>query len=275
VRVLVTGADGFLGSATVKAARARGADVIASGRRGGDAPADVSSPEALTRVLDEVAPDAIINCAATVDFSAPLEAIFATNTLGPAVIAAWCFARRRHLVQCSTLAVYGIRAPKIDDATPVTPDTAYGASKLLADEMIAASGCSSTIVRLGGVYGAGGGRHLGLNRSIDLALGGIPPTLKGAGEARRSYVSVDDAADILAWCAQQRLRGPHICAGSEQLPLATMLQLICDVLLPGAKPVREEGPVLADQVAVSSAALPQARSMVENLRAIDARRAHR
>lgn len=267
MRVLVLGASGFLGSATVAAARRQGLDVVSASRaEDTDFRCDVADPAELTRVLSAARVNAVVNCAVDADFgSGVLARQYGVNALAPAVIARWAARTGAHLVQVSATLVHGGRTEAVNAFTPVNPDTDYGKSKLLAEQMICASGCIASIVRLGGVFGARGPEHLSINRAIRAARIGTLPELVGEGSARRNYVFVDDAADALIHCVTKQLGGTFLLAGRETLTVRQMVQTVCEVFVPGGSPVRHPGGEARDQVIESSAELPAGRSFREAL----------
>lgn len=268
MKTLVTGATGFLGKATVQRLEADGYDVTATGRRKSDGivECDLADPEALWRMLEDVAPAAVVNCAAEVDFSAAsLPRQYAVNVLAPGVIAGWAAARGAHLVHASTILVHGIRTRRIGPNSPLKPDSDYGRAKLLAEQLIEASGCKHTLLRFCGLYGTGGPSHLGLNRAIDLARDGTPPVLVGKGKALRNYLYVDDASTMIVHCLKTELVGTHLAAGSESLRFADMLHLICTRFLADRAPERRDGSEAEDQVVELSPGLPGTRPMAQVL----------
>lgn len=267
-RVLVFGARGFLGRAVVATARGAGLVVVGVGRGGDvDITCDVGNPGALERALSDAEPSAVVNCAVRVEFGdASLAELFPVNALAPGVMAAWCRRASAHLVHASTTLVHGARAELIEPSTPFKPDTVYGHSKLIAEELVDGAGCDAAVIRLCGIYGAGGPGHLSLNRVIDAARAGSPPTVTGRGTARRNYIHVDDAALVLVDAVRRRLVGVHLAAGPETLTIASMMQIVCDVLLPGTTPIHVEGSEAADQIVVHAPGLPAGRPMAEALR---------
>jgi dTDP-4-dehydrorhamnose reductase len=261
--VLLTGADGFLGQAAEYALRSLPATVIPVTRRAGTvAPAircDVGDPRALSDLLEATQPDGIVNLAAVADFSAgALATLYPVNTLCPAVLADWCKRHDAHLVQAS-MAVHGRQAAHFGPATPGSPQTDYGTSKLLAEQAIVASGCRSAIIRFGGIFGGHGPQHLGVNRAIEQARAGRVPTVVGAGRGKRNYVYVKDAAAAIAACVSGSLTGVFY-SGGETCSIAAMLQAVCDVWLPGRTPVTVDGADADDQVVEISPELGSARS---------------
>lgn len=266
--VLVTGATGFLGRAAAAAARARGFEVVTTARRdGADVRCDLEDAGAVWHVLDDVRPTAVVNCAVRPDFGAGvLASMFAVNVLVPGLLAAWCASSGAHLVHVSATLVHGVSTTTIGPDSPVAPDTDYGRAKRLAEELVTSAGCDAAIVRLCGIYGAGGPAHLGLNRAIDGAIAGAPPTIAGSGSARRNYIHVDDAAAVLVDAIERRLTGTFLAAGPEVMSIAEMLETVCAVYLPGQSPARVDGGETADQIVFHDGRLAPGRPMVEALR---------
>jgi dTDP-4-dehydrorhamnose reductase len=155
MRVLITGASGQVGSATAQRLESR-ATVIATDR----AALDLSKPDAIPGVLDEIAPDLVINTAAytAVDRAEEEPALAQlVNAEAPGAIARWCARRNVSLIHLSTDYVFDGRGtqPWSEDDPP-HPLSAYGASKLAGEEQIrAARGCF-LIIRASWIYAARG-----------------------------------------------------------------------------------------------------------------------
>lgn len=268
MKVLITGARGFLGGAVRSALSRAGHDVIAISRSAqeGFVSADLGKPETVIALLDGMRPDAVVNCAARVDFgTGVLPGLFPVNVLLPAMIAHWCRARDAYLIQASTIAVHGVRIAEAGPAAPVEPDTDYGRSKWLAEQNIAQAGCRAAVLRFGGLFGRSGPEHLGLNRALRGAMAGTPPTIVGNGRAKRNYVFVQDAAAVIAHGLRSQPQGVRWVGGSEILTTRQMLQTLCDVYLQDARPDTAPGPDSSDQIVRHSADLPVGRSFREAL----------
>lgn len=266
MRLLVTGAAGFLGAAVAKHAANRGHDVVATSRSGaGHEHADFSQPSQVEALLNRVRPEAIVNCAVVADFrSRDIGPLFAVNALAPALIGRWAAQSGAYLLQISATLIHGARRVAIDPTTPVEPDTAYGHSKVLAESMVRASACSAGILRLGGIFGLEGPTHLNLNEALRAAARGEPPTLVGTGSARRNYIHVDDAATSVLSLVESSTEGTFTLGGSEILTVAEMLQAVCDVYLVGQHPIVRDGAESQDQTIVSSPELPRGSSPSRN-----------
>ena len=267
MKILVTGADGFLGSAVLQNLRATNANIVAISRRGsaGAIRCDLSNPADLVGMLDEQSPDCIVNIAAEPNFTpGALSIIYPTNSLAPAIMAAYCKRAGAYLVQASGSIVHGFQYTRFNIETPCEPNLDYGVSKLLADKAILASGCRAAIVRFGGIFGDKGPGHLGINKAIAQAKMGARPKLFGAGLSKRNYSYVQDGAAMIAKCIDRQLEGIFY-AGGEVISLADMLNAICTVFLPGEQPEVVEGKDSPDQLVDVSPELGPYRSFRDAL----------
>ena len=155
MRVLVTGANGQLGSELVRLYAARSGDEVL----GIDLPElDITSTESVAHTVSEFKPDVVINCAAWTAVDAAEEnepAAMAVNGEGPEKLAAACRVTGAWLMQISTDYVFSGEAssPYDEDASP-DPQSAYGRTKL-AGEMAVQSMLPDAhyIVRTAWLYG--------------------------------------------------------------------------------------------------------------------------
>ena len=166
MRTLVVGANGLLGSNVVVEAVERGWET-----RGTVRSADASAPVPCSRLdlrdadraadlLDEHAPDVVVNCAAMTDVDAcerAPERARAVNGQAPGDLAVACADRSIGFVHVSTDYVFDGRAerPYREDDDP-NPVQAYGESKLAGERAVRASDAESLVVRLSFVYGTHG-----------------------------------------------------------------------------------------------------------------------
>ena len=212
MRVLVTGAGGYIGGAVVRALDAGGHVPVALVHENrGTIPftaevriGDVTRPETLAAALDGV--DAVCHLAALTrareSWDEPMR-YFAVNAGGTiALLAAMENAGVRRLVFSSSNTVYGIPEKQpITEDEPADPPHPYAASKVAAEIAIRwqarAERVNATILR---VFNAAGGGDPDASRIIPRVLAiaaGEADSLRvnGDGTALRDFVHVDDVAE--------------------------------------------------------------------------------
>jgi dTDP-4-dehydrorhamnose reductase len=159
MRILLTGVTGQVGAALRAPLESVGTLVAADRNR-----LDLARPELVASVLDEIAPDLIVNPAAytAVDRAEDeRELAFRVNAEAPAAMARWAAPRGVPLIHFSTDYVFdggGVRPWREDDATG--PLSAYGASKLAGEEAIRGAGGPHLVIRTSWVYAATGANFL-------------------------------------------------------------------------------------------------------------------
>jgi nucleoside-diphosphate-sugar epimerase len=167
MRVLVTGATGFVGRATCAELLERGHDVVALTRRAGSEPAGTSAVQgdianvdgaALTSAVAEAQPECVIHLAAEIASQRSEEKIKATNVDGTRrlVEAAKATGADPKLVFCSTVVTGEANGELLEPGKPLPVETPYGRSKQEGERLMAESGLPYAIIRPSHVYGPGG-----------------------------------------------------------------------------------------------------------------------
>jgi nucleoside-diphosphate-sugar epimerase len=269
--VIVTGANGFSGRACIRIFNNAGYDVLPIVRKAAGLPdeavIDFEDAEASSRLLALPAPRAVVHLASNVDFSpnAPDVDFFASGILATAMLGRICHAAGAPIILASGVIAHG-PVLEINSETPVAPASAYGRSKVLAEQIVRASGTRHTILRIAGIFGRQGPSHLALNRIIDAALdNGDVPKIFGAGKGKRNYVYVDDLAEIILECVKSGISGTHLVAGPKMLTIAEMMTAVCTTFLPGKQPLTQTGDEANDVIVQHSQALPAGRSFEQCL----------
>ncbi len=256
--VLVTGANGFVGRETVKRLRIGGWTVLPAMRSPvGEGSIKLDLEDAAFSETLKLLPkiDAIVHLATKVGFGDLfLGDIFAANVAATASLLLLAKQWDAVFVFASAALVSGNNTTQIDRETSDRPDTAYMKSKWLSEQLVQASGVCSAILRIGGIFGLDGPTHLGLNRAIKRVSDGHPPIMTGRGSAKRNYIYVKDVARIISNVLDKKIEGTHLVAGNEVHSVADMLQILCDVFLPGQSPERHEGLEAMDQIIIPSKA---------------------
>jgi nucleoside-diphosphate-sugar epimerase len=208
MRILVTGASGFIGGPTCAALAARGHDVVALVRRPGSEPGgtravagDLTDETSLVAAFREAAPDAVVHLAAENGAQRSEAKLRAANVGGLQHLIAACRAcdPPPRVVFVSTVVTGDAHGALLTEDTDLPVQTAYGRSKQEGERMLADSGLDVVVVRPCHVYGAGGwfaeeivGRLQGPGRFA----------VVGRGDNAWDMVHVDDLAAALALAAE-------------------------------------------------------------------------
>jgi uncharacterized protein YbjT (DUF2867 family) len=197
VRVLVTGASGFIGERVVERLEADGHDVVRFSRRSGG---DITDPAAIERAAQGA--DAIAHLVAILDGS---DAQFAAvNAGGPAnAVAAARAAGVRRFLHMSALGVSAEHAPL----------AGYWRSKWAGVQAVTGSDLDWTVFEPSFVFARGGGAFAEFERLVRMPL---TPVI-GDGRYRHQPVWVGDVAAAFAralerpqtFCRHYQLGGPQ------------------------------------------------------------------
>lgn len=264
-RVLVTGADGFIGAALIERLRQGGEEVIASDLdRGARASADfqacdITDPRQVEALFARGPFDTIFHAGAVsgpmVMADRPLE-IWRINVLGTAhLLEAARLNGAGRLVLCSSCSVYGpMHGALIDEATPPDPETVYGASKVAAEQAmigyVREHGLDAVALRLAWVYGPGRRTPTTLEWLLRAAIDGESVMIDGSPSETTHYVFVDDIVDGLmaAGLAAGTPRLAYNLSAGSGLPFSQVVATIRD-LEPEARiafargQIKETGPL--------------------------------
>jgi nucleoside-diphosphate-sugar epimerase len=214
MRILVTGATGFIGSMLCVRLAEAAHEVIASSRSLVEQPGIfyVASPELgpaadWTPALSGI--DTVVHLAGRAHVTAEQadakteQAYFRINTEGTRALAAQSTAAGvKHFIFLSSChAIAGESDDVLTERTVPRPVTAYGRSKLAAEEAIksvlADSDCAWTILRPPLVYGPGNKANFGL--LVKLVKTGLPLPLASVRN-RRSFIYVENLVDLISKC---------------------------------------------------------------------------
>jgi len=214
MRVLVTGASGFVGRGLLVTLRDRSHEVIAASRSRVEQPGIfyVRSPELgpeadWSESLADV--DAVVHLAGLAHVTSERSdaetdnKYLRINAEGSQKFAEQCASSGvKHFVFLSSCHAVAAESDQVlTDRTNPHPATAYGRSKLAAEEAIksalADSGCAWTILRPPLVYGLGNKANFGL--LVKLVKTGLPLPLASVRN-RRSFIYVGNLVDLIVTC---------------------------------------------------------------------------
>jgi nucleoside-diphosphate-sugar epimerase len=246
VKVLVTGAEGFVGGHLVPALVGAGHDVVALVRDRSRAPSGPTVLEAnLTRPVDralvgEVA--AIVHLAqANVPFPDGARDLFLVNTASTQDLLDLARCRGARFVHASSGSVYGLGDEQVSEDAPLRATDFYSATKRSAELLVrsyAGELPGAVSLRLFTPYGPGQRGRL-VPALIERVLSGKAVTLSGAaGRPRLTPTFVDDVGR--AFVAALDLDGHHVVnvAGDEPVSIRGLAERIGEVL--DREPVFEE-----------------------------------
>jgi len=156
VRWLITGASGFLGANAVRVLSS-GHDVVGLVRDINTAPwcdqkvaADLLAIDALERVVHEVEPDVVLHCAALADHrlcESDEDLAMRVNAEASGVLAGAAASVGSAFVYVSTDAVFSGDRGWHGEDEPVSPNSAYGRSKVAGEEAVLAVHPTAVIAR--------------------------------------------------------------------------------------------------------------------------------
>lgn len=228
--VLVTGAFGLVGTATVKHLAAQGRHVVATDldtpanrRSASTLPAgvrvhwaDLTDSEQVGALLAATTPASVIHLAAVIPplcYAKPaLARAVNVNATANLVNTAAAQAHPPRFILASSIAVYGPRNPhRLSDVltadTPVRPYDVYGGHKVEAEAVVRDSALDWAILRLGGVL------------TVELSLGIDPDMLYFEGllpiDGRLQTVDVRDVAHAFAAATTVDVTGRTLLIGGD------------------------------------------------------------
>lgn len=218
MRILVTGASGFIGHALCAQLLQKGHDLGALVRRDGSQPAgtralsgDLSDRARLSELLAGERPQCVIHLAAEIASQRSKHKIHEVNVEGTARLLDACTALAGGepaagppLVFASAVVTGDARCALLSEETPLPVQTHYGRSKQEGERLVLSCGLPAVVVRPSHVYGPGGW-YVGelvaqLRRPGRFAVIGF-------GKNLWDVVHVDDVAAALVLAAERAAPG--------------------------------------------------------------------
>ncbi len=267
-RIIVTGANGFIGVEVVKALAARSDEVVAFDIAVGPqlralqerhrnvriVPGEISEWHHIANLIRDVKPDTIVHCAAIVGVIASADAPFATMRVNIGgslnVFESMRLFGVKRVVNISTEEVYGnFTADRITEDHPCFPVMPYGISKFAVEQLgrdyRRNHGIDAIHLRTCWVYGPGLPRARVPKTLVDAAVEGRTLHIASGGDFRVDHVYIDDlVTGILAALDKPEHRHDvyHVSSG-EAPSLFEIVDILRD-LVPGCDISIGPGPYL-------------------------------
>jgi UDP-glucose 4-epimerase len=231
MKVVITGSSGFIGSHLIHALKQLKTIEVCPFQQGVHSLFD---PDTLKPLLGE---SRIVYHLAGANRAAPHE-LMGVNVIGTLNMLE---AMRQvadadvRLVFLSSFQVYR-PAPEpfmVDESFPLGPESLYGVSKKMAEELISFYGLPSIIFRPSNIYGPGCRPYYNsvISTFCDLMVKGKPLTLKGTGEQSRDFIYVSDVVKAMVQVVEYQVSGVEVfnlCSG-RLITLNEVIDALTDI----------------------------------------------
>lgn len=234
MKVIVTGATGYVGSAITRRLRDRG-ETVFSVCRTGEIAVDLCSPHFVATVQKAVpTADAIVHCAACLHGDATNTQLSSVNAIGTQQVLRLAQSLGVHyLINLSSVPLIGRpQSLPVDESHPAVPATPYHASKFYAENLVRLSHgpqLKTTNLRLTSPIGAGAPPGRIFSTFAGAAAAGAPITLLGRGGRRQNYVDIRDIAQAVERCLAESATGLFLIGGERSYSNRELAEHCCRV----------------------------------------------
>lgn len=243
MRVLLTGASGFLGRYVLDILRSRGIDAVMIGRQripgNGDMDfigADLLTTPDFTALVKESKATHLLHLAWYTEYgkywTSPLNLRWVEATTR--LVEAFCEAGGQHVVVAGTCAEYDWSHGYCrEDSTPLNPATLYGTAKEATRRLVMAVCEQHQVSCAWGrgflPYGTGEGNQRLIPALIDVFRGKRPPFGVNA-PAYRDFLHVSDVAEGFITLLQSGERGDYNISSAQPMQLADVVRELARLL---------------------------------------------
>lgn len=226
MKILITGANGMVARAAVRHCLAIGDNVFAVTRQR----LDIVDRDAVLEIMEQIQPDAILNCAAYTNVDGAesnAEAAYAANSTGVENLGVGCREMGSIFVTISTDYVFdGANTGFYTEEDKPNPQSVYACSKLEGEERAAAVYPGSIIVRSGWIFGHGGTNFLSVMGKL-LADG---RTVRTIGDSYGTPTYAADLATRLRELAEMDAAGIyHVTNCGEGTSYLGFAEKVCEI----------------------------------------------
>jgi UDP-glucose 4-epimerase len=263
-RIFVTGAGGFLGAATVRAALAAGHEVVALARNSTERLTAISEPLTLVKgdvadrarmaaLFDEHRPGVVVHAAwsglaggerhATAQFAQVETCWRLAETAAAAGV--------RKFVGIGSQDEYGSISGRISETCAPRPTSHYGAAKaaaaILSAEVCRAAGLDFAWLRLFAIYGPDDAEHWLIPSITRQLVSGVRPRTT-EGTQLWDYLYIDDAARGVVAAGVTAAQGVFNLSSGSAVAVREIVTLLRDYAAPEMELTFGEIPFRANQI---------------------------
>jgi len=205
-RVVLMGADGFVGGATLAKLQAAGLAVVPLTRHN----MDLLAPGAAQKLTPHLTPTSTLIVISALAPVKTVPMLLDNLRMMQAVIEAAKVSPVAHLLYISSDAVYADSREPMTEASPAEPGSLHGVMHLAREVMLKneLANIPQAFVRPTLIFGPGDPHNgYGPNRFMRLAKAGQEIKLFGEGEELRDHVFIEDVAEIVCRCVLHRATG--------------------------------------------------------------------
>ncbi len=266
MKVFLTGATGFIGSATARALVAKGHQVMILARSEANffriepvlsnlelCTGSLAEPDSYSAQLKAFAPDCLIHCAWAGVGQRHGEDRHQFENVSDAVrlVEIGIDAGMSSFVALGSQAEYGPLNGVAKETSPLSPASDYGRAKIEAQKSIASTLAPHSIpfawLRVFSTYGPGDDSRWLIPSLIQNMLNGKPFPLT-RGEQLWDYLYVEDAADAISIAAELKISGIFNLGSGKAIPMRQIFQFLRDAIDPEYQLGLGELPYRVDQV---------------------------
>lgn len=241
MKVLVTGATGYLGREIKEYYLALNFEVITIGRSTqNDIVVDLENVKVEELVTQVTGVDTIVHCAAVneVYINESIDKTYSINvTLTRKLTELASLANIRSFIYISTFHVYGVSSGFVTDKSEINPSNDYGLTHYLSEEIIRTRSKQANfnylIIRPTNIYGAPSSFET-FNRwtlvpfqFLRNAMVDKKITINSSGQQYRNFVSIEEVIDCLSLVGRETVVNAY---GSMELSISDFAKHIADVI---------------------------------------------
>jgi dTDP-4-dehydrorhamnose reductase len=239
-KIVITGAEGFLGKYLVNYLTERRWGVVPLNR----AIVDLTDESKLKEVFNKINPSIVVHTAG-IAVNEPNIELFEKN-LKIITNIIKTLPNKCHLINTSSIVVYGDYPNRCDENTPTVPTSLYGASKLAIESLIEAYSKLETIkgcnLRLTAIVGPNP-TH-GLLKAFFEKINNLEPILNGIGITPGSikpFTYIEDVAKAINMAIQNGLQGTYNVGPDDEISCLEVANIMMEEMNK-FKDIRFSGP---------------------------------